>query len=61
MFEYQLGKEKLIIGEQNFITMNVPVETGGKVVSCTMFHDYDGELGFLYKGERIYFRYADKK
>ncbi|TPF17972.1 hypothetical protein [Priestia megaterium] len=61
MFEYQFGNEKLIIGRQNFITMNVPVEVEGVTTSCTMFHDYDGDIGFLYKGERIYFRYVDKK
>lgn len=50
----------LLIGQQNFGNSTVPVREGfnGPVHNCPIGNE-DGDIYFLFRGERLYFRYAE--
>lgn len=47
------------IGKQNFGNMTVEVNTvGGEKHQCDMFQEADGDIGFTYKGEPVWFHHC---
>lgn len=55
MGTYDIGIEKLYVGQQNFQMNIVLVKVGNRIVNCPMFADEDNDIYFVYKGRRIYF------
>lgn len=58
MFKYKTdrGIVSVAVGKQNFEEETVEVlEPDQKLLTCSMFQDEDGDIGFYYHGEPIYF------
>ena len=49
--------KKITVGRQNLAKETVELEDGNKKVDAPMFSDEDGDIGFVYKGEEVFFRF----
>lgn len=61
MFKYhtRYGTVSVQVGKQNFENMTVEVnEEDGNKLTCDMLHEDDGDIGFVYKNESIYFHHT---
>lgn len=54
---FMSNAKRINVGRQNFVTGTVKVEEDGEVTVCDMFTDFEGDIGFTYKGEEVYFRF----
>ena len=52
---YLIEDVKLDVGKQNFNDGTVSVKVDGKVKNLPMFQDEDGDYGFYYGNEEVYF------
>lgn len=56
---YKLNGKKLKVGKQNLSKGTVDVTCDGEVITCQMFSDEDGDIGFYYGDEEIYFSHLE--
>lgn len=54
---FMTNGKRVNVGKQNFVTNTVKVEEEGQVTVCIMFSDFDGDIGFTYKGETVWFKH----
>lgn len=48
---------KITVGRQNLTKETVELVDGNKKVEAPMFSDEDGDIGFVYNGEEVFFRF----
>lgn len=51
------GGKKITVGRQNLAKETVELVDGNKKVDAPMFSDEDGDIGFVYNGEEVFFRF----
>lgn len=49
--------KKITVGRQNLAKETVELVDGNKKVDAPMFSDEDGDIGFVYNGEEVFFRF----
>ncbi|WP_460271556.1 hypothetical protein [Bacillus sp. NEAU-Y102] len=49
--------KKITVGRQNLTKETVELVDGNKKVDAPMFSDEDGDIGFVYNGEEVFFRF----
>lgn len=59
-WETEVNGVKLLVGNQNFKTETVDVVFNDEKRNCPMFQDEEGDIGFIFEGEGIYFSYMNK-